>query len=70
VWQQKYLEAETKLKTIEAENTGLKDRMARFVTIAEEVRKERRMHEEVRLTLYFSCVIPLPAKSSSVCTVT
>jgi chromosome segregation ATPase len=46
VWQQKYAESETKLKTMEAENAALKERMSRFALIAEEVRKERRMHEE------------------------
>ena len=51
------MEAETKLKAIEAENTGLKERMSRFALIAEEVRKERRMHEEVRISRTFRRVV-------------
>lgn len=48
MWQQKYLQAETRLNVLEGENAALKDRMAKFAIIAEEVRKERRMHQEVR----------------------
>lgn len=48
MWQQKCIELEGKLNAVTLENTGLKERMAKFAIIAEEVRKERRMHQEVR----------------------